>query len=107
VVNYSFQIVVALIILGVGGWISSKVGKFLENLMPNRDIDITVSRFTGGTCKVIIMGLVLIVALGNLGISVTPFIAAIDTLSLGAGLAIQGMLVNFAAGFTIIITPSL
>jgi len=107
VVNYSFQIVVALIILGVGGWISSKVGKFLENLMPNRDIDITLSRFTGGTCKVIIMGLVLIVALGNLGISVTPFIAAIDTLSLGAGLAIQGMLVNFAAGFTIIITLSL
>ncbi len=103
-VSYSFQILGALIVLAVGGWIASKVGKLVENLMANRDIDITLSRFTGGTCKVIIMGLVFIVALGNLGISVTPFIAAIGALGLGAGLAIQGMLANYAAGFTIIIT---
>ncbi len=103
-VSYSFQILGALIILAVGSWIASKVGKFVENMMSSRNIDITLSRFTGGTCKVIIMGLVLVVALGNLGISVTPFIAAIGALGLGAGLAIQGMLANYAAGFTIIIT---
>lgn len=103
-VGYSFQIFGALIILAVGGWIASRVGKMVENLMASRNIDITLSRFTGGSCKVIIIGLVLIVALGNLGISVTPFIAAIGALGLGAGLAIQGMLANYAAGFTIIIT---
>jgi small conductance mechanosensitive channel len=103
-VSYSFQILGALIILAIGSWIASKVGKFVENMMSSRNIDITLSRFTGGTCKVIIMGLVLVVALGNLGISVTPFIAAIGALGLGAGLAIQGMLANYAAGFTIIIT---
>lgn len=103
-VNYSFQILGALIVLAIGAWLASKLGKFVENLMIGRKIDITLSRFTGGTCKVIALTMVLIISLSNLGISVTPFIAAIGALGLGAGLAIQGMLANYAAGFTIIIT---
>ena len=72
--------------------------------MVKRDIDITLSRFTGGACKIVILSLVIIIALGNIGISVTPLIAAVGAVGLGAGLAIQGMLANYAAGFTIIIT---
>lgn len=102
--NYSFQIVGALVILIIGYWIAAKVGKAIENLMIRRNIDITLSRFTGGSTKVLLMVLVIIVALGKLGVSVTPFIAALGALGLGAGLAIQGMLANYAAGFTIIIT---
>lgn len=103
-VNYSFQILGAIIIICIGAWIAGKAGKLVENLMVGRHIDITLSRFTGGTCKVIILVMVAIIALGNLGISVTPFLAAVGALGLGAGLAVQGMLSNYAAGFTIIIT---
>lgn len=103
-VNYSFQILGALIIVAVGAWVAGKIAKLVEGLMIGRNIDVTLSRFTGGTCKVIILVMVAIIALGNLGISVTPFLAAIGALGLGAGLAVQGMLANYAAGFTIIIT---
>lgn len=103
-VAYSFQIAGAIVILLVGWWLASKIGSVVENLMIGRNIDITLSRFTGGACKLIVLGLVIIIALGNIGISVTPFIAAIGAVGLGAGLAIQGMLANYAAGFTIIIT---
>lgn len=103
-VNYSFQIVGALIIILIGAWLSGKVGKLVEKLMLSREIDVTLSRFTGGTIKIIVLTMVIIIALGNLGISITPFIAAIGALGLGLGLAIQGMLANYAAGFTIIIT---
>lgn len=103
-INYSFQIIGAIIVFAVGAWIAGRVGKMVESLMIGRDIDVTLSRFTGGTCKVIILVMVLIISLGNLGISVTPFLAAIGALGLGAGLALQGMLANYAAGFTIIIT---
>ncbi len=103
-VTYSFQIVGAIIVVAIGAWVAAKMGKFIENLMVKRNIDITLSRFTGGVCKVIVLVMVAIIALGNLGISVTPFIAAIGALGLGFGLAIQGMLANYAAGFTIIIT---
>ena len=103
-VTYSFQIAGAIVILLVGWWLASKIGSVVENLMTGRNIDITLSRFTGGACKLLMLGLVIIIALGNIGISVTPLIAAIGAVGLGAGLAIQGMLANYAAGFTIIIT---
>lgn len=103
-VTYSFQLAGALLILLLGWWIAAKIGNVIETVMVNRDIDITLSRFTGGAGKIIILGLVFIIALGNIGISVTPLIAAVGAVGLGAGLAIQGMLANYAAGFTIIIT---
>ena len=103
-VTYSFQIFGAIVIFLVGWWLASKIGGAVERLMVKRDIDITLSRFTGGASKLVILGVVIIIALGNVGISVTPLIAAVGAVGLGAGLAIQGMLANYAAGFTIIIT---
>lgn len=103
-VTYSFQIIGAVIILLIGWWIAAKIGNVVESMMVGRNIDITLSRFTGGASKIVILGLVIIIALGNIGISVTPLIAAVGAVGLGAGLAIQGMLANYAAGFTIIIT---
>jgi len=47
--------------------------------------------------------MITVISLSKLGISVTPFIAAIGAVSLGAGLALQGLLANYAAGFNIII----
>lgn len=103
-VTYSFQILGAFLIFFIGWWFAAKMGNVVENLMVKRNIDITLSRFTGGACKLLILGLVIIIALGNIGISVTPFIAALGAVGIGVGLAIQGMLANYAAGFTIIIT---
>jgi small conductance mechanosensitive channel len=51
----------------------------------------------------LIVVMITIVSLSKLGISVTPFIAAIGAISLGAGLALQGLLANYAAGFNIIL----
>lgn len=45
-----------------------------------------------------------IIALGKIGISAPPMVAAIGAASLDAGLALQGMLSNYAAGITIIMT---
>jgi small conductance mechanosensitive channel len=45
-----------------------------------------------------------ILALGKLGISIAPFIAALGALSLTAGLALQGSVANFAAGVVLIAT---
>ena len=72
--------------------------------MLKQNIDVTLSRFTGNSARAILVVMVALIALTNLGISITPLIAAIGAVSLGAGLAVQGMLSNYAAGFTIIIT---
>ncbi|MFT6269973.1 MAG: small conductance mechanosensitive channel [Alphaproteobacteria bacterium] len=103
-VNYSFQIVGAIFLFIIGAWIAGKIGKKVERIMRGRKIDITLSAFTGSLIKIIIMVMVVVIVLGNLGVSVTPLLAAMGALGLGFGLAIQGMLSNYAAGFTIIIT---
>lgn len=101
--NYSFQLVGALIIFCIGYVISGKISNLVLGLCERHKLDITLSRFLANTTKMLLVVMITIVALGKLGISVTPFIAAIGAVSLGAGLALQGLLANYAAGFNIII----
>ena len=91
-VTYGFQVLGAIIILLVGIFVAGKIAGMLNNLMLSKNIDITLSKFTASTVKAIIIVMIAIMALGQLGISVTPFVAAIGALSLGAGLALQGLL---------------
>jgi len=92
------------VILAVGYVIAKKLGKVVEGLMITKKVDVTLSRFVGNSAHLVILAFVIMMVLGRLGISVTPLIAIVGALSLGAGLALQGMLANYAAGFTIIIT---
>ncbi|WP_371373342.1 mechanosensitive ion channel family protein [Thalassotalea aquiviva] len=101
--NYSIQLVGAFLIFIIGFIVAGKVSKVVLNLCERKNIDITLSRFLANTAKMILVALILIIALGKLGISLTPFVAAIGAISLGAGLAIQGLLSNYAAGFNIIL----
>ncbi len=108
IINYlienGLQILVTILILIVGYLLAKKLGKAVEGLMIAKKVDITLSRFVGNSAHLVVLALVIMMVLGRLGISITPLIALIGALSLGAGLALQGMLANYAAGFTIIIT---
>ncbi|RHW77940.1 mechanosensitive ion channel family protein [Colwellia sp. RSH04] len=101
--NYSFQLIGAFIIFIIGYYFAGKVAKWVLTLCQRQKLDITLSQFLANTTKMLMVILITIIALGKLGISVTPFIAAIGAISLGAGLALQGLLANYAAGFNIII----
>ncbi|MBA6389626.1 mechanosensitive ion channel family protein [Colwellia sp. BRX10-3] len=101
--NYSFQLIGALIILIIGFIFAGKIANVVLRLCERHKLDVTLSRFLANASKMLIVVMIAIIALGKLGISVTPFIAAIGAISLGAGLALQGLLSNYAAGFNIII----
>ncbi|MBU2925063.1 mechanosensitive ion channel [Colwellia sp. C2M11] len=101
--NYSFQLIGALIVFIIGYILAGKISKWVLKLCLKNKLDITLSQFLSNTSKMIIVVMITIVALSKLGISVTPFVAAIGAVSLGAGLALQGLLANYAAGFNIII----
>ncbi len=103
-VTYSFQLVGALIILVIGLLVSNRVARLVSRTCDKHKLDVTLSRFLASCTKIIIIAAVSVICLGKIGISVTPFVAAIGALSLGAGLAMQGLLSNYGAGFNIIIT---
>ena len=101
--NYSFQLVGALIIFLLGYSVAGKIAKAVLRLCEKQNLDVTLSRFLASTTKMAVMVMISIMALSKLGISITPFLAAIGAISLGAGLALQGLLANYAAGFNIIL----
>jgi len=103
-VNYSFQLLGAVLVFCAGLFVAHKVSNGVLALCTRKQIDITLSRFIANIIRVIVLVMIGIVCLNLIGISVTPFVAAIGAASLGAGLAIQGLLANYCAGFNIIIT---
>ena len=103
-VTYSFQILGALIIMIVGVFIARRLAAVVLNLCQKKNLDITLSRFFASCTRIAIIASAVVIALPKLGVQITPFIAAIGALGLGAGLAVQGLLSNYGAGLSIILS---
>jgi small conductance mechanosensitive channel len=73
-------------------------------LCKRKNLDITLSRFFSSSARLTVVVATLIIVLPKIGIQITPFIAAIGAVGLGAGLAVQGLLSNYSAGLSIIFT---
>lgn len=102
--NYSFQIIGAVIIIVIGWFVSKYVFNLLIKLFTKHDFDMTLGKFAANIVRILIFGAMFIVAIGKLGVSIAPFIAAVGAIFLTAGLALQGSVANFAAGISLIIT---
>ncbi len=83
-VTYSMQIVGAIFILLIGLWVAKKLAEVVANLMTRHNVDITLTNFVSNVVKVLLIIMVIIIALGKIGISVTPFVAAIGVVTLSA-----------------------
>ena len=103
-VTYSFQLLGALIVIGVGFLVGGWVSRILLRVLTQRNVDVTLRQFIAAALRLVVVGLFLIIALNQMGISITPLIAAIGGLAVGASLAIQGPVSNYGAGFVIILT---
>ena len=84
----------------VGRWLSKLVTRLLEK----RNVDVTLRLFIASTVRLVVLVMFAIVALSQLGISITPMIAAIGGVAVGLSLALQGPVSNYGAGLMIILT---
>ena len=102
-VTYGFQFVGALIFLLVGLKVAKWAGLRVDRLMGAKDIDQTLARFIGNIVKIVIVVMLVIITLGNFGISTAPLIALAGASAFGATMALQGPLSNYGAGISIIL----
>jgi len=98
------QILGVMIILIVGYVAANSVSKALVKFFIKKEIDVTLSQLLGSITYFSILFCFVVIALGKFNISITPFVAALGAFTLGAGLAIQGIVSNYGAGFSIIFT---
>ena len=104
VFDYSMSVVGAVIILIIGYFVARSVSQWIANALINKKIDPTMSQLIGSVTYFTILFCFMVIALGKFGISITPFIAALGAFTLGAGLAVQGIVGNYGAGLSIIFT---
>ncbi|MEQ8194118.1 MAG: mechanosensitive ion channel [Rhodospirillales bacterium] len=102
-VKYGFQILGALVFFIIGikiaGWCAAKIKSLLER----KDLDPTLVKFAGGIVRLLVVIVIVIITLGNFGISIAPLVALAGASVFGATLAIQGPLANYGAGLAIIL----
>ena len=103
-VSYSFQLLGALLVLVIGFVVGGWISRAMLRLMARRGVDQTLREFLAGVVKMLVVGVFLLAVLDKLGISVTPLVAAIGGLAVGASFAIQGPVSNYGAGLVIILT---
>lgn len=103
-VQYSFSVLGAVVVLIVGFIVASQLAVMTAKLMNKKNMDPTITKFTAGLVKVLILMFVIIIALGKFGITITPFVAALGGVAFGASMALQGPLANYGAGLSIILS---
>src|SRR5512138_2924678 len=100
---WGVNILAALVVLFVGYIIAGFIRGLVRKLFARRNIDATIGSFVGNLVHALLMTFVIITALGQLGVDTKTFAAVIAAAGLAIGLALQGGLSNFAAGFLIVV----
>ena len=101
--DWGIKVLAALAIFIIGRWIAKGIRRGVRRMMEKGGADPIIIGFVGSIVYIALLAFVVIAALGQLGIQTTSFIAILGAAGLAVGLALQGSLSNFAAGFLMII----
>jgi len=99
---YICNAVVSVVILLFGRLLARLLARASEKVLERRGVDITIVQFFAALVRYAIMVFAIIAALGRLGIETSSIITVLGAAGLAVGLALQGSLANFAAGFMLV-----
>lgn len=102
-IDWGIKILIALAIFIVGKWLAGIITKGLRKGMEKRSMDPALISFLGSLANGFFLILVVITALGTVGVETTSLAAVLAAAGLAVGLALQGSLANFASGVLIIL----
>jgi small conductance mechanosensitive channel len=100
---WGLKVIAAVAIFIIGRWIAMLVRGIVRRVMERARVEPIITGFMSSIAYISLLAFVVIAALGQLGIQTTSFIAILGAAGLAIGLALQGSLANFAAGFLMII----
>ncbi len=103
IATYGLKILLAFVVFWVGKLIAKSIANLISKAMNAKGVDPTVSNFVKSICYYAMFTMVIIAALGQLGVQTASFVAIIGAAGLAVGFALQGSLANFAAGVLLII----
>jgi len=103
VLNFGFQIVLAILTYVIGGKVIRWIVKIITRSMERREVDAGVKQFVTAFVKYGLYVVLVFVILGLFGIGTTSAAAALSSAGVALGLALQGSLSNLAGGVLILL----
>mgnify|MGYP006270866763 CR=1 FL=1 len=99
---YGLRLLAAIAVYILGRLAAKLATNILERTLERRKVDPTLASFVTSLTSIGLTVFVIIAALSQLGIQTTSIVAVVGAAGLAVGLALQGSLSNFAAGFLMI-----
>ena len=97
--TYAVPLVLALLVIFIGFSIAKKIARAAEkNLNKSPNSDPSLSRFFASLVKFLLMMVVIMAALGILGVDTSPIVGLVAASGAALGFVLQGALGNVAAG---------
>lgn len=100
---FGTRLATALLIFFIGRWIVDRLVLLLQRLMRRGGSDEMLCGFVGNVAWGLGLALVVISALGQLGVDTTSAAAVVGGATLAIGLSLQGTLASFAAGVMLVV----
>ncbi|HFC8522660.1 TPA: mechanosensitive ion channel family protein [Neisseria subflava] len=101
--SFGTNLLAALAIFFIGRWVATRVVTMMKAALTRAKIDKTLVSFLGNVANIGLLILIIIAALGRLGVSTTSVTALIGGAGLAVALSLKDQLSNFAAGALIIL----
>lgn len=102
VLSFFWSVFLALVVAYIGGKVINLLRKGLRKSLERKDAEEGVKQFVDQVFKVFLWIVVIILILGLFGFTASSLAAAVASLGVTAGLALQGSLSNFAGGVLIL-----
>ena len=103
ILDFALNILVALIIVGVGFKLSKWLVSLFRKGMEKRKVDLGVVTFSCSFLKIALRCIVIFMAVERLGVKGTSIVALFGSAGVAVGLALQGSLSNIAGGVLLLI----
>ncbi|ACE85734.1 mechanosensitive ion channel family protein [Cellvibrio japonicus] len=103
VVPWGIKVFFALLIFFIGQFIAKMVARLVSKVLSRTRLDKILIEFIRSLINALLMVFVIVAALDQLGVNTNSVIAVLGAAGLAIGLALQGSLQNFAAGFMLLI----
>ena len=100
---YAFNIIGTLLIFIVGKWLARRIADLLAKLLGKNNVDLALVNFLTNLAYYTMVVLVVVAAVGRLGVNTTSFLTIIGAAGLAVGLALKDSLSNFAAGVMLVL----
>lgn len=101
-ISFGMRLLAALLILGIGLWLSKWLLKSIRRGMERRKVELSLRTFLLSFLNIVFKAMVVIICLATVGVQMTSIVAVLGAASLAVGMALSGTLQNFAGGIVIL-----